>query len=336
MPSSPSFRYRSRFELVLTASHRAVVSLPAMDLDPGDLKSKALLPRGHVPDDGKFTLEQHLDWLSSHGRIDPGRPFLALGLRNTAVNARCIMVQGSEVVAADNEIPQESARPYLGLGLREGRWAAGTAFGDSRETWDLFVSGVPVLWDGVTDETLYDLILVEAADHSHVFDLPRGNHPQATAETRRMWSDLHETFLAHRTSPHQSAAEAMRRAVARFNLARSDNYLHSVLGVDDQGRLVNVVAHGRLEALGRMAADLGCRHAICVENSGSVMPTLVHRNDDQWRPTPLLRAPNHRPKGRALLVLELEDESFGVLEPARHGDPVDREIAAEPAIPQPV
>ena len=90
---------------------------------------------------------------------------------------------------------------------------------------------------------------------------------------------------------------------------RCDNYLNAVVGIRDNGAIVCIYAHGRLEALGRRARTLGCQRAVCVENSGSVMPTYLPRGltGDQTR---LLRAPNFRPYGRAILVLELNNDVF--------------------------
>ncbi len=69
-----------------------------------------------------------------------------------------------------------------------------------------FISGVPVLWDKKDDEdpdasspddedTLFRRIVTEAADHSHVWRLPRGSHPEATATTRAQWKALQEIFI---------------------------------------------------------------------------------------------------------------------------------------------
>ena len=51
------------------------------------------------------------------------------------------------------------------------------------EKFNWLFSGVPVLWDNLSQKEIYKRILAEAADHSHVFCLPRGNHPEKTEET---------------------------------------------------------------------------------------------------------------------------------------------------------
>ena len=82
-----------------------------------------------------------------------------------------------------------------------------------------------------------------------------------------------------------------------------------VLGLDTRGQLHCIFTHDRLEDIGQIAAKRGCRRAVCVENSGSIMPTFLPQGLD-GEIIPLLRAPNFRPKGRAVLVIELDDEKY--------------------------
>jgi hypothetical protein len=215
------------------------------------------------------------------------------------------------------EEPLRSQRPYHGIGLRAGRLVVDQALAGvgGAEDWpEFFCAGVPVLWDGLGEDALLDRMLAEAADHSHLFDLPRGGHPRATEATRAAWLRLHEAFLAKLLSDGASASRAMRAVLADMRPAprRCDDYLHAVLGTREDGALVAVFAHGRLEEVGLLARRRGCRRAVCVENSGSIMPTYLPRGLGGER-IPLLRAPNFRPRGRALLVLELPDSSFDAL-----------------------
>jgi hypothetical protein len=157
-------------------------------------------------------------------------------------------------------------------------------------------------------------MLIEAGDHSHLFYLPRGIHPGATTESRSAWQHLHDAFSTNLLADTATAGGSMRGALAdiRPPLERSRDYLHAVIGVTDDGALVAVFAHGRLEEVGRLAARHGCRRAVCLENSGSIMPTYLPDGLRGER-VPLLRAPNFRPRGRALLVLELARAGFEVM-----------------------
>jgi hypothetical protein len=317
--AQPSFSIRSRTEIAVSRWQRATLSIPALDRGETRLNAKDLMSAGPAETGGKFTLEEHLQGALDRGRIMPRVPLLALGLRNNLVNPRAIVQTMGSILAAENEDPARSRRPYYGLLYSGGRFqmVKRSKFDDRPTGGDFFCSGIPVLWDDLGGEALFERILVEAADHSHVFDLPRGNHPLASDASREAWQALHEAFLATLHEEVGVAVRAMRAALAACPqaLKRCDTYLHSLLGVDRQGSLVNVVAYGRLEDLGHLAAARGCRRAVCVENSGSVMPTYL---PEGWPGpiVPLMRAPNFRPKGRVVLLIELADDSFGELSPA--------------------
>jgi hypothetical protein len=304
-----SFGWGVRCEFVVPRYRRAMVSAP--ELSHG-VSEKDLLLAAEAPTQGKWTLSEHVRFLRDRAALPDDRPLLAVGLRNSVVNLRAPMILDGRTYAVDGERPEDSRRPYYGLGLREGRLTIGRAFADAEDTWsEAFVAGVPVLWDDLSDEALFELILAEAADHSHVFAVPRGLHPRATEATRAAWSELHAAFTTHVHAELPDVVAAMRTAVAALDRApsRCDNYLNGVIGVRDDGAVVCVYAHGRLEELGRIARALGCRRAICVENSGSVMPTYLPAGLSGEQ-IPLLRAPNFRPRGRALLCLELETQEF--------------------------
>ena len=273
------FSFGARVELVVRDYRRALLSVPALTTE-APLGEKNLLAAGPASVADKCTLEEHLQHLLERGLLTPERPLLALGMRNTLVNLRCPAIIDGRLHAVDGEEPQRSRRPYFGIGARDGQLALGLALGDAPQDWssaDFFCAAVPVYDDRLDAPALLDAILTEASDHSHIFDLPRGNHPQATDETRAAWSRLHETFLANLYADRPQAVAAMRAAVQGLNpgLRRCVDYLHAVLGVGAAGELCCVFAHGRLESVGRMARQLGAERAVCVENSGSIMPTCL-------------------------------------------------------------
>ncbi len=322
---SPAFAMCNRFVLAVSRCRKAVLSIPALDEAPDRLENKDLLSAGPVSTAAKHTLAEHLERAAAEKSIDPDRPALVIGLRNSLVNPRAIVIQGGRMIAAEGERPDVSTRPYYGIAWNGDRFSAELVLpSDPRQQRpEVFFSGIPVLWDSIRGEELFDQLLTEAADHSHVFDLPRGNHPLADGESQDAWSSLNKIFRAHLHADGERAARAMREAIrsARYPLRRCSTYLHSVLGVDGDGRLINVVAHGLLERVGRIAAEAGCHRAICVENSGSIMPTLLPRGL-LGEPLPLLRAPNFRPKGRVLLLIELESKVYSTLEMTEGEGPV--------------
>src|SRR5215469_5981064 len=307
----PSFQWGVRCEFQVQGYKRAIISVPALS-EEGSLGEKDLLSRGAGRTEGKATLAEHLNLLRAQNAIRADAPLLVFGMRNNLVNLRAPIIWKGRAYAVDGEHPGDSLRPYYGIGNRDGKLLIGQALGGSSGTWpQFFIAGIPVLWDDMNDENLLDLILVEAADHSHVFDLPRGNHPDATPASRRNWSQLHRAFRGNVHSDFSTAVSAMRSALAAINppASRCDNYLNAVVGIRDDGTFVCIYAHGRLEMLGRRAKALGCQRAVCVENSGSIMPTYLPDGIDGDQ-IPLLRAPNFRPLGRAMLVLELKNKLF--------------------------
>jgi hypothetical protein len=306
-----SFQWGVHCEFHVQNYKRAILSVPAL-IGNTELDEKDLLARGTAMAQGKATLAEHLSLLYDQDIIPSDAPLLVLGIRNNLVNLRAPILWRGRSYAVEGECPEDSLRPYYGLGNRDGRIILGRALGGSLESWpDFFVAGIPVLWDDADDETLQRLILAEAGDHSHVFNLPRGNHPNATDAMRSAWSQLHEAFRASVHADLSTAASAMRSVVAAINPPplRCENYLNAVVGIRHDGDLVCIYAHGRLETLGRRAKALGCQRAVCVENSGSVMPTYLP-NGLLGEQIPLLRAPNFRPHGRGVLVLELNNKVF--------------------------
>ncbi|MCX7113012.1 MAG: hypothetical protein NTX45_23415 [Proteobacteria bacterium] len=179
---------------------------------------------------------------------------------------------------------------------------------------DFFCAGIPVLWDCIEGDDLLDLILCEAADHSHVFDLPRGNNPAATDATRYAWQSLQTVFIEQLYSGLPVAATALRRVLDSFNppLRRCDDYFHAVYGVREDGALVCLFAQGRLEELGQIMKQRGCSRAVCLENSGSIMPSFLPKGLE-GDSIPLVRAPNFRERGRAVITITLVHTGFASL-----------------------
>lgn len=307
---TPGFVFGVHCDLVVSGYSRALLSVPAISMSQR-LDEKRLLPGGVVDTNGKATLAEHLAYLHAQGAIREETPLVALGLRNNLVNLRAPVIVDGQFYAVEGERPAESQRPYYGIGYRNGKLSMGTAL-SSAEAWpEFFCAGIPVLWDGLDEESLLDLMMVEASDHSHIFNLPRGNHPLANDSTRGSWARLHEAFNNCLHSDFATAVQSMLAVAASITppLVRSDDYLHAVLGTRLDGALVCIYANGRMEHLGRAAKDLGCDRAVCVENSGSVMPTYLPKGI-VGECIPLLRAPNFRPHGRTLLVLELNQPGF--------------------------
>ncbi len=310
--------FTMRYELEVTDYEKVHLSIPALQYGEA-LNSKDLLSSGDVADDGKYSLEQHLQFLIKNQSIKPDKPLLVLGMRNSVVNLRCPVIVEGQVYAVTGENPEASVRPYYGIGLRNNRLVCERALGGqstARDWQEFFCAGVPVLWDDLEPQALFQILLCEAADHSHIFNLPRGNHPDSTDFTRNAWQKLQNVFVEELHADAETAAQAMQQVLAQFQppLSRADDYLHAILGIRPDGSLVAIFAQGRLEALGTIMKQHGCTRAICVENSGSVMPSYLPKGAE-GDTIALLRAPNFRPRGRALLVIELSNTKFAIHPP---------------------
>lgn len=313
--NTATFFYSAHYELlVYPDASSAVLSVPAIGSLGTQLQNKDLLAVGEVTSDGKFTEREHLEHLHFIGAIDTSQALLVLGARNNLVNLRCPIVLYGQVHAVKGEDPLQSRRPYYGLGFENNRFVCEIIMGEGFNEFaspDFFCAGIPVLWDGIEGDELLNLILCEAADHSHVFDLPRGNNPQATDATRTAWQSLQTVFIEQLYSELPVAATALCKVLDSFNppLTRCDDYFHAVYGVREDGALVCLFAQGRLEALGQIMRQRGCSRAVCLENSGSIMPTFVPNGLD-GESIPLLRVPNFRPKGRAIIVIVFPNAIF--------------------------
>src|SRR5207237_3802675 len=119
--------------------------------------------------------------------------------RNVLSNLRCIGYSAAlcardglppGTVAAVAEEHERPGRPYhvirrAGGALRVDEFAPAGSLRDPQPGLadaDWLVSGTPVLWDCDPDE-LFERMVTDAADHSHVWRLPRGTNPDAPDET---------------------------------------------------------------------------------------------------------------------------------------------------------
>jgi len=312
MAETSSFSFGVHFEMAVTSYVGAALSIPAIGLNYS-LKTKDLLTENVVSKDGRYTLEEHLNYLVSLGQLDQKCSMLVFGARNLCVNWRSPAVLGGKVYALEGEEPKRSLRPYYGIGLRDNRLICAELLGGFSEpsSWDFFCAGIPVLWDGWEGEQLLDLMLCEASDHSHLYAIPRGNHPNADSDTLQAWQVLQNVFREQLYSSELEAATNMRNKLVNFTppLRRCSDYFHSIIGIRDDGALVYLSAHGLLEELGQVMKRRGCQRAICLENSGSIMPTFLPQGI-HGQSIPLVRAPNFRPKGRAVITVSLQNDIF--------------------------
>ncbi|MBF0232622.1 MAG: hypothetical protein HQK65_06230 [Desulfamplus sp.] len=337
-----SFKTCARFEQAISGIKAVHLSLCQYKTFP---KKDLLSVGGHqaAKHDRKTFLE-HLSDLVVSGRLKDAKcPLMVLSVRNVLANYRGIgYVPGRYetplAVAGEQELLPE-CRPYHILGEKNGQlvietwdpagetwgWdSAVAAKGQSGQTFEKdkcpyswFISGIPVVWDDIDADGLYKMIITEAADHSHVWRLPRGSHPEATDWSKAVWKTLETVFLKHLTSSMDEAHAELDHIAQLNNLTREDGYFHNIIGIDQNGHLCQLINTGRIEELGQQIKARGVKRAIIVDNSGSTtvkfLPNgLAGALANEIRH--LVAAPNHRQPGTAYLVIELADSSFESLQ----------------------
>lgn len=281
-------------------------------------KAKNLIDSSGHTKIARKTIDEHLAQIPED-RFNKNEPFLVLSVRNVMANLRCIGYCAGyteQPIAVAEEYQQSnqqliSGRPYHILAAQNDGQLIIEEFNypAAERPYQWFLSGVPVLWDDEDKEQLWQRIVTESADHSHIWYLPRGSHPQANDITRGQWDSLHNQFIQHLSSNRDVAFKAMQELFSTGNLNREAKYLHHILGITKDGHLVNVVGRGRLEALGRQARKQGAIRALCVDNSGSVIVRFYPEGirEDFIN---LISALNFRAPGTAYLFINLQDKQF--------------------------
>lgn len=328
-----AFEIQQTILLKLQAAKKYHLSLSKYDT----LGSKDLLTNKHTRN-GRLSPTEHLRQLVGESRLtNPDTPLLMISCRNTLSNIRCIAyakaVKGHIISVKEEVFSPE--RPYFILGEKDNQLILDnfTPNQQQPQTFEWFISGVPVLWDDMNEDAIFEKIVTEASDHSHVWHIPRGSHPNVTPTTLKSWSDLHQIFLDTLDQPSAVAYSALVKYAEENGLEREYNYLHNILGVNGEGKLIQYAAKGKLEDLGHYLRKFDVKRAIMVDNSGSVGTIFfpkgsnIARNKlfswirkveslfftkrtDTQEPIQLFGAPNHRPPGTAYLVVELENSNF--------------------------
>ncbi|MFT5468733.1 MAG: hypothetical protein ACI8UO_003845 [Verrucomicrobiales bacterium] len=286
----------------------------------------------------RLTIEEHFEQLLAEpGDFDSAQACLVLSSRNVMANLRCAgYIRGrTPKPLGVIEEPDEPARDFYVIGQEAGgsKMLAGRVgkTEEDREKFDWFVSGVPVLWDGESRESIFRKIVTESADHSHVWTVYRANHPETTPESSAIWTNLHEIFIESLELDEEAAFQKMVTAAATHGLKRETNMLHHLLGVDEEGNLYQLIGTGLLEDLGRRLGEMGATRGVMIDNSGSTVlryyPTGIGQTADFKQ---LYSSPNHRPKGTAYLIVGLSKAGFKMHEPIKPGS------APAPMLPEPI
>ena len=278
------------------------------------IRKKPVLGKQHIKE-GRMDVSDHLKNLIGINKISESSPLLILSVRNVLSNLRCIAYINDSrykgYVTVEEEVLE--SRPYFILGRHRDKGLVIEEFnansnGNDKFSW--FVSGVPVLWDNEDNNLLFNKMVTEEADHSHIWYIPRGNHPDASDESRGHWNNLQNIMLETLIKDRDTVFKALNGYAEAHSLRREENILHNIVGTDDSGNLYQHIARGKMEDLGKQIGLLGAKRAICVDNSGSTTVFYYPKGLLGNNRLQLISAPNHRLLGTAYLIIELNDDQF--------------------------
>jgi len=244
------------------------------------------------------------------------QPLATISVRNVLANHRCIAFQeGNDKPATVTGEKFNSERPYHALALTQsGKLEIKEIYANlvNLSDYKWFITGIPVLWDDENGDKLFERMLAEAADISHIYYLPRGKHPAATPDSEDIWDEMHQVFVEHLSSSRCQVAGELRKIAADYSLDREKSYFHHLLGLDSKGRLCELADIGSLEELGiKMKQRFGVKRAICVDNGGSV--AMHFYPNGPFKPCFRLSNLHYRPLGTAFIAVELGSSVFGPL-----------------------
>ena len=290
---------------------------------------KKIVYSGHTKVARKRIFE-HISQVVHENRIkDLNKPLMIISVRNVLSNLRCLAyIKGYTVKPLSVAKEYESLisfqnsqfhvnRPYYILGEKNVELAMQEWSYGSNNEYSWFISGVPVLWDDEKQESIFEKIATEASDHSHVWHIPRGDHPDAISTSRNHWTRLQKIFIETLFSPRKEAFTKLEEYANENSLKREDKYLHHLLGIDEERNLYQLIDTGMLEDLGQKIKARGAKRAICVDNSGSVAVWFCPEGFSGARAGNIyscVAAPNHRLQGTAYLIIELDGLNFNFFE----------------------
>ena len=137
---------------------------------------------------------------------------------------------------------------------------------------------------------------------------PRGPEPRRRgpgqkaqgAQGAQESQEAQEAREAQRSA--EDVATAVRTEACRWQLAPSEDLLHSLLAQREDGSMLAFAITGSLDAIAReLTESWGVHQAFVLDNGGSVGWMSCLRGSDQG--TTLVAGPNHRPAGLAFLDL---------------------------------
>lgn len=175
------------------------------------------------------------------------------------------------------------------------------------------ITGQPLLWDRNV-VTVRDLAAC-TYDLRHLWQI-RWESWQNCAEHQKLHSEMMHQFMVRIREPEQVRADALTALADQHGLPPTNGYVHSSLGISNEGGLNLLMCTGTLLEIGAAHRALGSHRAILLDNGGSVGVAYWSRlawEREGWdklrdRPTYFGNGSYFRPRGHSLLIAELRSD----------------------------
>jgi hypothetical protein len=293
-----------------------------------------------LPKECKIPYQDHLkQYLSSIG--DPNgfvpRPIIAFGTRNSVQNLWLPVYDASKVPRVLFRRDEPIANTiYQGFCVfhNEGKLHFSierVRFRRADAEWDIdlidrdreptkplsfVITGQPLLFDGQV--TPHHFIAAVTYDQRHAWHLEWEDW-QHNERDRQIHSLLMRAMMLDVHSSVQSRAASLMRIASEAGLVVEDCYLHSSISTADNNRIIHLIMmNGSFEEIAREHRRLGARHAILLDNGGSVGLAAWGRRiwNDSFSmghavpPEPVFIGNNSyfRPRGHAVVLVELKED----------------------------
>jgi len=244
------------------------------------------LPAFDVSSDAKLPYDLHLAELG----LSPRDPLIVVGARNLGNNLRIVAYKKEKgLLQLFGEDADKGERDYFCLCYMHGgavephtlRFAGGrisdvdgkTVSPDTEATVRWALSGQPLLWNGKTDE---HAIILNTYDLRHFWHIPTG---EGRFGERGHAGELVEELATILVATGD--ANALKERAAELGMQREQDYLHSAIGVSEEGNLVLAQLHGSFELVADRLRKAGATHAIELEEGGSVSTHFVYQKGTQ-------------------------------------------------------
>lgn len=293
LPVRPRIWYKTVIEIPKASIRGASCVLPSANglMDPSNPARAGIIRHGglsktdnRVPISYKHPYTIHVQhYLKSAPSVDNiQRTVLVLGSRNSFQNLllpiwvyghlirRFDEPWGTTIYTALSKL-ESGALTIQRVRFQESNGDA-VLLGESEQLVEWAVAGQPLLLKGEIPPI--SLLAAMTYDLRHVYHLLWEDWQSDLFPEFRWHKDAHdelmEAFMGNLSEDVRVRAAAMSEIAARRALQIEEGYLHSSLGLRQDGTLISLMMTGSLHDHGRIQRELGAESAILLDNGGSV------------------------------------------------------------------